>query len=270
MIEKSFQTSGEYRTGQRIPAQKTVQISDLHFDPEMQRKLNGRWVQFLLTHWDWMHCDPIKVNVRGDGRMFVINGMHRVKAVWHMGGGFISALVYVGLTTEEEHEIFGAQADFKGLSPLDIFRSRVLAGNEAAKEILMMATETGMAIAPFVRQQNRNQLTCVKSVWDLYHDEGAEHTKRVLHLLADAFNGREKARTFTALDGCSQFLKAHGNDYDRARLIRKIHETPQEEIILLANRYRQTVSTKDSRAFYRALVGLYNRNLRQGYLTPVA
>lgn len=61
-----------------------VPVEDLHIDGSYQRPVQ-KHVRTIAQEWDDMKCDPLKINFRADGRLYVWDGQHRLIALKIMG-----------------------------------------------------------------------------------------------------------------------------------------------------------------------------------------
>ena len=57
-----------------------VPVEDLHVDESYQRPIQDH-VNIIAREWDDMKCDPLKINYREDGNLYVWDGMHRLTAL---------------------------------------------------------------------------------------------------------------------------------------------------------------------------------------------
>lgn len=76
-----------------------VPLEDLHIDESYQRSIQGH-AKILAQEWDSKKCDPLKINFRKDGFLYVWDGQHRVYAMKIKGIDFALCVITVGLTQE--------------------------------------------------------------------------------------------------------------------------------------------------------------------------
>jgi hypothetical protein len=76
------------------------------FIPPYQRDLLDRWAEDLSTNWNSRLFRPLTVNRRQDGRYACIDGQHTLDGAMRRGHKTIPAIVYTGLSEEEEAGLF--------------------------------------------------------------------------------------------------------------------------------------------------------------------
>ena len=87
-----------------------VPVEDLHIDESYQRPVQ-KHVNTIAQEWDDMKCNPLKVNYREDGNLYVWDGQHRLVALKLMGIDYVLCVITVGLTQKQEAALFGCQGN---------------------------------------------------------------------------------------------------------------------------------------------------------------
>ena len=161
-----------------------VPVEDLHIDESYQRPVQSH-VKTIAQEWDDMKCDPLKINYRADGYLYVWDGQHRLVALRIMGVDYVLCVITVGLTQEQEASLFGCQGvGIKKPDPYDIFKANVCAGEEIDTAIKEMCDDYDLLV-------NRNNkkagnLSCLTLARDIFKRGDGEYFERVLELLHKA------------------------------------------------------------------------------------
>ena len=123
-----------------------VPVEDLHIDESYQRPVQNH-VKTIAQEWDDMKCDPLKINYRADGYLYVWDGQHRLVALRIMGVDYVLCVITVGLTQEQEAALFGCQGNgIKKPDPYDIFKANVCAGEEVDTAIKDMCDKYDLLV----------------------------------------------------------------------------------------------------------------------------
>lgn len=200
-------------------------IKDLSMDEGYQRRLGSYRLQQIANHYDPKYAGVIYVNLRDDGRLFVVDGQHRVVAAGMAGHTSMLAYVWVGLTQAEEADMFDKVNCHRGPVPaLDRFRARLMAGEKKARMIQAAIDASGVTVPMRSAQGGKGApkntfvaITAAETVWD--HDGGAEMLTRVLSILSHTFDGDSAALSSNALRGLAFFLNRYGQKADINRVI---------------------------------------------------
>lgn len=150
-----------------------VLVSDLNIDHSAQRKLSMPWVKDHVEQFDVDQLGYIVVNLRDDGKWYVVDGQHRVELMRAVGWGdqLIQAELFKGLTQREEAVLFNARNDRRAVRKFDHFRISVTAGDERACDITHIVASCGLSITD---QQTDGGITAVDKLEKVY--EGASIT----------------------------------------------------------------------------------------------
>ena len=68
---------GAFPVGGKVFA--VVALDELHIDESYQRSLQNH-VKIIARDWNPTKCDPLKINFREDGNLYVWDGQHRLEA----------------------------------------------------------------------------------------------------------------------------------------------------------------------------------------------
>ena len=223
-----------------------VPVEDLHIDESYQRPVQSH-VNTIAREWDDMKCDPLKINYRSDGYLYVWDGQHRLVALRIMGVDYVLCVITVGLTQEQEAELFGCQGNgIKKPDPYDIFKANVCAGEEIDTAIKTMCDKYDLLV-------NRNNkragnLSCLTLAREIFRkgDEDREYFEWVLELLHKAtWNEFPQSHCHRVINSLYEIRKSSGeeNEYVQRRLVAYLKNTNPDE--LLRNATVKYVQFKD-------------------------
>jgi hypothetical protein len=133
----------------RNPKVENVAVSTLIIDPRVQRPLDKRRVSKIAAELNMDALGVITVSRRDNGDNAVIDGQHRVEALREAGhgGGTAACRVFADLTLPEEADMFRLLNNTAKPGYLDLFRVRVIQGDEDAVMITLMLEQYGWKVA---------------------------------------------------------------------------------------------------------------------------
>lgn len=220
-----------------------VPLEDLHVDESYQRPVQNH-VKTLAQEWDDMKCDPLKINYRQDGKLYVWDGQHRLVALRIMGVDYVLCVITVGLTQEQEAELFGCQGNgIKKPDPYDIFKANVCSGEKVDTAIKQMCDKYGLVVN---RSKKAGNLSCLTLARDIFRRGEEENFEWVLDLLYKAkWNEFPQSHCHRVINSLYEIRKVSGdeNEYIQRKLISYLKKTNPDE--LLRNATVKYVQFKD-------------------------
>lgn len=210
---------------------------------------------------------------RGNGEdYFLVDGQQRrASALAAEYTGDFLAIVYRGLTLEEEAALFLAYNFRRAVSAWDKYKARVTAGEElalAVKEVLdLTAVPVGgkgfvaIAAADKIMKEKNGR---ARLIW-------------ALNTISEAYNRDENGRCYAGnvIDGFAIFFAWHGARANTARLVTKLVEHGDvSDLISLAHTHKRINGGSLPLAIAQALITIYNKNThsdaRNGHrLSPI-
>lgn len=164
-----------------------VNVQELNVDPDAQRALNPGWVKAHVSVFDVDQLGYIVVNKRANGKLFVVDGQHRVELLRAVGWGDqrIHAEIFYGLDKQAEAKLFNARNDRKAVSKFDKFRVSVTAGDPDACAIDKIVRDHGMVIS---NQAKDGHICAVDALEKVYKGGGIAGKKEGARALGDSLN----------------------------------------------------------------------------------
>ena len=214
-----------------------VPVEDLYIDESYQRPVQSH-VNTIAREWDDMKCDPLKINYRQDGRLYVWDGQHRLVALRIMGVDYVLCVITVGLTQEQEAALFGCQGNgIKKPDPYDIFKANVCAGEEIDTAIKEMCDKYDLAV-------NRNNkragnLSCLTLAREIFKRgaEDREYFEWVLELLHEAkWNEFAQSHCHRVVNSLYEIRKIAGeeNVFVQKRIVDYLKKTNPDNLLISA------------------------------------
>lgn len=114
---------------EHMPKKEYVKIkaSELNIDDAYQRELKQRQVNAIVKEFNWFVVNPPKVVKRSDGKFYVFDGQHTIKAIVKYVNNpdeYIECVVYEGIPYEIENALFSYQTGIsRGLTVKDKYKA---------------------------------------------------------------------------------------------------------------------------------------------------
>jgi len=240
---------------------QVVMINELCLG-DYQRSVKTQKIKEMNEKFDANLLGTITVS-RRDGLLYVIDGQHRVALARIKGLKALMALVYEGLTYEEEAEYFnklnGANGEKTRLTTGDIFHANVEAKDEGAVEIKNMIEKVGFKIA---KANGKNIITAVGEVQKIYNKFGGQHLFESLALIKETWNGETYSLNNLMLRGVSEFLKIYSKelDFSTQTFVKQLSKI--KPIKLVREMKADTTTDKSAVKAMNTLLFYYNKSLR--------
>lgn len=254
-----------------------IKLASLRVDHSYQRDISETLVDEISENWDVVAAELITVSDRGprtkddltDGGLFIVNGQHRSKAAQKRGQETIWARV-IDLKNPQKFPDPGAiEAGFRlktnvKLSdrPLERFKAQLRAGNEESAKIVEILKKFGTEINAVPTPEVG--INCISTIETIYrYDDGGLLTD-TLEVIRDTWKtvGGKNAQA-ALLKGISWFIDKHSDDTDRTRLVSKMQAMGMGALESRARTIGLTMGGSLWVNYYRALVDLYNEQLRE-------
>lgn len=236
---------------------KLLPISSIRID-EYQRSWglsDTAWVKEKSEVFDEAQFLPIIVSLR-DGSYFAIDGQHRIMLGKNIKRESIMALVYEGLSKEQEAEYFnklnGANGEIKRLRKTETHNASVVAKDKMAVDIRMVTSKHGFTIESSKRD---NVIAAIASVERIYKKYGLSILDDALSTIRLAWNGDKKAVDGIMIEGVAEFIAVYKTDeyYDDRVLVKKLQKVAPYQITreALADTSASTKSARVVNVLYK-------------------
>ena len=152
--------------------QEWVPVASILVDRTYQRPINTRRVTYMVARFDPDAFGTVTLSRREGNDDYVLDGQHRLALMEALGWSdqSVPALVYTGLSHEEEARIFRLMnGESTAPRAFDLFRARITEGEEIAVAIVEILQSLGLALRLDVAQ---NGLSATSSLEQVYANGG--------------------------------------------------------------------------------------------------
>lgn len=214
-----------------------VPVENLHIDESYQRTVQNH-VRTIAEEWDDMKCDPLKINYREDGNLYVWDGQHRLVALKIMGIDYVLCVITVGLTQKQEAALFGCQGNgIKKPNPYDIYRANVCSGQEIDSAIKNMCDKYGLSVDK--NNKKAGNLTCLTLARKIFEKgyEDREYFEWVLDLLHKVkWNELAQSHCHRIINSLYEIRKNSSEDIDfvQRKLVSYLQKNTPDELLINA------------------------------------
>lgn len=211
-------TTGTRNRVERSARLKWVPVAMMRVSPLAQRDLNAARVDKIAANFDVERIGTPTVNERS-GHFYVIDGQHRIEAIKEIGWGDqqIQCWTYVGLTEEEEAEMFLVLNDVLTVDGFAKFRIGVHAGRDEEVDIDRIVRAQGLRIS---RNAKDGAVSAVGTLRRVYRRSDGGTLGRTLRIIRDAYG--DAGLTAPVIDGLGYVCARYNGDLDDAHTVARL------------------------------------------------
>ena len=168
---------------------------------------------------------------RREGQLYVVDGGNRTYAAKANQIKTMMALVYDGLTYEEESNLFILlNTTSKPLTSTDVFKAAVEAKHVEALAIRDIVENLGFRIA---KASGINTIAAVRELQNIYNKHGNSHLYNTLLLIKRAWGGERETLSAKMMKGVSEFIKIYEKEYAFSKevFIRQLSKVTAKQIL---------------------------------------
>jgi hypothetical protein len=235
---------------------KIVDLDDIYIDA-YQRVVEEKWLKVREGKVDLSMLGTLTLSDRErDGKMYsAIDGQHRYELMTRHGMTQWFAVVFTGLTVEEEAELFVRyQKERRNITPIQRFDAEVVAGKPGALALKQIVEDAGYALGP---QEGAGSIKAVVALERIYNEDPAQ-LKQVLRLIQKTWDDLPYAQNEQMIKGVWTFVKKEP-ELDEARFIDRLSGVTPMMIGSRADGLRQGRGLTSSKA------GLYTEVIENAY-----
>lgn len=253
---------------------KSVSLDDLTIDPLVQRRegVDIRRVDKMAERFNPLALGTITVWQRDDGRLVVLDGMHRAAAARQSGyGGLIDAIVIDGITIADAAELFLLLNNTKTPSAITKFLVRVVSGEKDAMAMSDIIEAHGWRVRPASGPGNLTAVTAFERVFRnaggaMAEGQHPEILDRTLDIVTAAWEHDQGAVDAHMLLAVAQLLGRFGPSIDTKKLVAEMQDTRPGVLIGRAKVLRDAQGGIVPAALAKILAGLHNKKRRTNLL----
>jgi hypothetical protein len=211
---------------------RLIPLASLIIDGSYQRSIDEPRARQIAAQWDDLIAGAIMVNERPNGVLAVVDGQHRVRAAILAKGEDADILCAVshGLPIEAEARLFAELNGPLRRQPkaLDVFRARLVAGDQAPAEIVRTVEDVGLRIGFNAGGSSEpDVIQAIVAIERIYRRAGVRGLRATLVLIRDIWRDQEpRAYIETMLYGAFWFLSSYPqfefDGPDREHLLEKL------------------------------------------------
>jgi hypothetical protein len=184
-----------------------VKIADIRI-PEYQRPIDETRVGRITARFNPHKLMPLLLSKRADGHLYVIDGQHRMTALRRMSLKDAACMVLVGLTIEQEADLFRTQNDdVRTPSIYDRHHAGTFAGDAKDLELQGILDRFGYRAG---RVRGAHTIAALSAMRRIMKSYGADTLARVLELTSLTWPEDCSATSHEMLAGLAEFVKTTG------------------------------------------------------------
>lgn len=183
------------------------------------RPLSEHRLKQLRADWDPLAVSPLTISRRNDNTLWVIDGNHRRVVAYEKGMLQLPAMVHTGLERATEADLYTKLGTVLGQTPWTRFQAKLVAGNEAAQDIVRIAQRYDLEINGYYGAQDGHVAAVARVEW-IYARGGAEGLNWVLGFLTEAFGDMREAYGEMQLEGTFGFYVRYADLVERSEVAR--------------------------------------------------
>ncbi len=234
-----------------------IPIKNLVSNQEYQRNLSQGHIDRTVRNFDLYQINPVKVS-RRDGLNYVINGQHTIEIIAAVSGSRetpVWCMVYDDMEYEHEAFVFANQQKYvKSLSPIEIFKANIEAGNDTQLIIKELVESYKLKIGP---KSGDGIICAVGALEDIYRNGGYHLLDRTLRLCVMTWEGDKISLSRNMLKGVSKLIVTYKERIDDNCFKEKVGQYSSKEISRIAK--ERGLGTL---GYAEAILLLYNKKMR--------
>lgn len=238
------------------------------FTDSYGRQISERKVAALRANFNRDALGVILLSERPDGRMAILDGSHRRAATIQEGYDDMAALVYRGLSYQQEAALYLAFATVNRQQARDRFRARAEAADPDVVAIRAQLQRHGMDVA--LSGPSVGRVQAVYALDRIMQTQGEEFLGELVDLLYDAWGTQTRAWVSWTISGMAAFWARYRRDVRRDHLVDVLKLATPERVLAAARAHNEILSTASihQRAYGMIVKDLYDRGLHEGSRLP--
>jgi hypothetical protein len=194
--------------------QSWVRVGDLKFDETYQRtdKIVVTRVNDIANNFDEGALGVILVSERGNGDLYVIDGMHRTLGVMKRFGEEyrIPALLYQGMSVQDEAHAFMMQTRRTSVSAISEHKAKVIAGDRMACDIQAILDKHGLNTTSG-DSHSPHRFYAIRTVEAIWKESGADVVEMIIDMAIDAMRPHMAQASGPIINGIYEVLLRYEN-----------------------------------------------------------
>jgi hypothetical protein len=248
---------------------RKISVDELNISDAYQRTIVPGRVNRIAKSLDQDAFGSLTVGERGDGSLWVVDGMQRLTAARKLGIGMVPCDVFESEGQEHEARVFRLKnKERTNVTACTLFRAQLVEGDAQTVEIAKVVQDAGLSLRFEAGHPGWPFIKAVVSLERAYRKVGKDGLAVVLSIITSAWLGESDALRGDIISGLSYFTHNYPA-FDRDRLVKKLSDKPISAVIRAADatfrleRDRAATSGDRSYAMCMAIESIYFKGLRK-------
>lgn len=265
-----------YEIEKQLLSVEMLLVDSLILDHTYQRDFDSARVTKIANDWNWLGCGTLAVSLRKNGNQneyAVIDGQQRLGAIRLQGFKEAPCRIYVDLTQQQEAELYELLNRNKKPGFNDLFKSRLMRGEEIAHGIEIACRTVGYYLDPERRhngpasKDTHFYIQTMSELERIYKEGGILHLMDTLKFIKTTWAPEYLENQQMILAGVATFLKRYPKTSlpeMRGKLIKLgLNKSIQMALQWLAVHGRQGGGNNRGIAFAEGMLIAYNTNRQE-------
>jgi hypothetical protein len=253
-------------------------VSQLIIDPQFQRPSDPTRQNKMAKDWNWLACGQLVVSLRrrhrapvhsannhDNGNVYsVLDGQQRLGSIIQLGYSKAPCRIYVDLTEKQEAELFELLNNAKKPTFNDLFKSRLMRGEETAKSIQLATNSVGWNLDPERKHSGARYIQSMAEMERMFVAGKSNLIMETLRFINDVWPSEVIEKQQMVLAGVSLFLQRYQNKVRIGELKQKLRRAGQTKLVQNALQYAAARGHSSSNirgvSYSEAMLNLYNYN----------
>jgi hypothetical protein len=246
---------------------KELHAAVFNVDLRVQRELNEKRSDEMAADFRPDSMGLITASKRPDGRLYILDGAHRVSAARKaMYDGLLATRVFEDLTLQEEAGLFLKLNDTKRIQAIDRFKVEVTMGDRQAVNInnILKAYDLHVDWSAAANPKSISAIVTLKrlyrgaGVWD--DGEYADLVDATVKTITKSWPGETRDGVFSraVLEGVGIFHATYGKKIELERLYKVVGNVPARQLVSRARTRRDATGGTIGENAAEIILDLYN------------
>lgn len=207
-----------FDTGHISKMSSYVKVNEMFVDYTYQRSPLKAKINRIVKNFNPDLLGVITCSMREDNTLAIIDGSHRYHALIQMGmeNSSINALVYFGLSIEDEAHIFAlTNKEHTKPTPSQIFKAGIVSGDKTCVGIANVVAKVG---ASFDEGPGANVIRCIATIRRVYTNAGPSVLAKTLETLKAAYPDNKEMYRDQMISAIGCIYHRYGKKVDQKRL----------------------------------------------------
>lgn len=247
---------------------KSLKIADLRVADKVYQREIKPIAKLISKVFSVKACGSIKVGIRKNGSMWIVDGHQRSTAALIAGYTTIWADTYASKGIKDEAKLFEQiNGQRTKVSIAELFRAALVAQDKDTKKIEKIVKDNGFLLSFTTAGKEWNEISCFSTLKRLYTSRDKNRLQLVLKIINEAWQGCEQATHETILKGLNQCLNelyVSNKHFNMDKFIARLKTKAPSDILIGGSAIHARLSIGSSSSRYTATAA-YIAKLYRGY-----